>query len=283
MEISDPFPTVKESEPLKKRLIIIYGEFLGATIATSLALTECFDTRIRQSAHEIRLIAKQGVYDWVDIGTTIVKSRKNLNRYQNQIYGPWWDKETLLTLREHLFATPLGCLDAFASPTLFFRSPGIVAPGSWQELTQKSTYSPPEIKKHDLPEKFEVEQDELALIQKDSWAELQRISKICRSTSMSSIIDYPPALIDSKIPYSLFLYRDFSRKESRLCSLVDAKISRSKLSIVTPMRQAKYFANLLKESWKCTRGKMAQVQRLEDDLVEEARVVRNWLAAVGKE
>jgi len=52
-----------------QRPILVYGSFLGATLATSLALTESFASK-NLPTRIAGLVAKNGVYDWTEVATS---------------------------------------------------------------------------------------------------------------------------------------------------------------------------------------------------------------------
>ena len=54
---------------ITQRPILIYGSYLGGTLATSLALTESFASK-NLPTRIAGLISKNGIYDWTDIATT---------------------------------------------------------------------------------------------------------------------------------------------------------------------------------------------------------------------
>ncbi|KAI0849762.1 hypothetical protein F5Y00DRAFT_49990 [Daldinia vernicosa] len=111
-----------------RRDIYLYGSYLGATLATSLALTE---THPHAPVAVRGCIALNGIYDWTRFlpdhrmnnppkrGTTLKGSvsRSNDPHFQE--------------LKQHveaLFVSPSGLFDPFASPTLFFRTPDLLVP-----------------------------------------------------------------------------------------------------------------------------------------------------------
>lgn len=104
-----------------RRSVYAYGSFLGASLATSLALTESH----AHSGFSIRgLIALNGIYNW-----TMFLPDHPINRKLASIQH---DEGTHLhdinELLPRLFDTPDDMFDPFASPSLFFHNPGLLVP-----------------------------------------------------------------------------------------------------------------------------------------------------------
>ncbi|KAH7410695.1 hypothetical protein BKA64DRAFT_360427 [Cadophora sp. MPI-SDFR-AT-0126] len=134
-----------------QRPILIYGSFLGGTLATSLALTENFTSRSLPTKI-IGLITKNAVFDWTGIVSSPppppfqndstsefeVNGQERLGRI-----GPEerWDSHTLHELKKQLFASPASAFDSFASPTLFFRTSGLAVPQTW--VTEQDSIDSP--------------------------------------------------------------------------------------------------------------------------------------------
>ncbi|KAI1106584.1 hypothetical protein F4804DRAFT_300487 [Jackrogersella minutella] len=124
-----------------RRDIYVYGSYLGASLATSLALTETYPDE--QMA--IRGVAAfNGIYDW----TTFLpdhKIHKELKEVPediiNQQGGP--DFQDLKQHVEALFQIPDNLFDHFASPSLFFCSPGLYVPAAFDASALACNQSPP--------------------------------------------------------------------------------------------------------------------------------------------
>ncbi|KAL2069478.1 hypothetical protein VTL71DRAFT_14157 [Oculimacula yallundae] len=120
-----------------QRPILLYGSFLGGTLATSLALTENTYSRLNPSKI-IGLICKDGVYDWTEIVSSPPTSQESpstaaqtTDSGSGSATSSSWSNQTLHTLKKTLFSSPSSAFDPFASPTLFFRTSGLSIPRSW--------------------------------------------------------------------------------------------------------------------------------------------------------
>ncbi|KAI1801935.1 hypothetical protein F4811DRAFT_531803 [Daldinia bambusicola] len=125
--------------PDQRRSVYLYGSYLGASIAVSLALTE---TRPHEKMAVRGCVAFNGIYNWTkflpdhpinkpdsDIGAEEVLLRQNDAHFR-----------LMKQYTEALFGNPNHLFDPFASPTLFFITPGLYAPSSFA----KSAPSPGE-------------------------------------------------------------------------------------------------------------------------------------------
>lgn len=103
----------------RRRDLFIYGSYLGASLATSLALTESRkDARFSISG----LVAFNGIYNW-----TMFLPEHRIKKKST----PVTESRPVLQLQSHLadlFHRPADLFDPFASPSLFFHSPGLLAP-----------------------------------------------------------------------------------------------------------------------------------------------------------
>ncbi|KHN99015.1 uncharacterized protein MAM_02713 [Metarhizium album ARSEF 1941] len=114
-----------------RRDIYIYGSYLGASLAASLALTEAH-THARFGVRG--LIAYNGVYNW-----TMFLPDHRINKPPKRTKvaaappGPA-EGSQLHRLQERMpamFDAPSNLFDPFASPSLFFHSPGLLVPQSF--------------------------------------------------------------------------------------------------------------------------------------------------------
>lgn len=106
--------------------ICVFGELLGGSLATMLALTEC-----RKGEPGIVAAAVNNpLADWVqpedEIHVTAPKS--SLAKFGQSYNG--LEITDLLRARGNCFPKPETYFDPFASPLLFFRSPGIAVPSN---------------------------------------------------------------------------------------------------------------------------------------------------------
>ncbi|KAI9743017.1 MAG: hypothetical protein M1818_003312 [Claussenomyces sp. TS43310] len=109
------------------RPIAVCGSSIGGTLATSLALTE---SRPGKKSRISALAVQDAVFNWTDIATSI----------PSESDGP--TMKTLLDARGHLFSSPAGCFDAFASPILFFRTSGLHVPLSFPSTPSSEEVEP---------------------------------------------------------------------------------------------------------------------------------------------
>ncbi|CAD6447529.1 c06d6995-d411-4e3f-b632-36f3bb893c6d [Sclerotinia trifoliorum] len=152
---------LSDQPPAIQRPLLIYGSYLGGTLATSLALTESRNSPLPPAKID-SLIVHNGIFDWTPISTTpdpsIFPSEFSDFSSSNPSYdhpstlelythSPWTIK-TLHALKTRLFPSPSQTFDPFASPILFFRTPGIQVPQRWP-IPPPISYSPPN--KHTSP------------------------------------------------------------------------------------------------------------------------------------
>jgi len=112
----------------ERRDIYVYGSYLGASLAASLALTESHqDQRMAVRG----LLTYNGIYNWtMFLPDHPIHQRKSLadalDDTSNYVEGSFFHY-----LRDNLpvlFSSPSGLFDPFASPSLFFRDPGLWTP-----------------------------------------------------------------------------------------------------------------------------------------------------------
>ncbi|KAI0888004.1 uncharacterized protein GGS22DRAFT_154788 [Annulohypoxylon maeteangense] len=172
-----------------RRDIYVYGSYLGASLAVSLTLTETHP----HARMGIRgCVAYNGIYNW----TTFLPDHRINEKPQHQsrnileeILGhPAEDPEfqELKQHREALFTKPGYLFDPFASPCLFFHTPGIFVPPDFNS----TALSPAEL----LPE-------DLALLPDDA----PELFMPTKSPRKSTLI-FPPRKSTLKIPEALLLH-----------------------------------------------------------------------------
>ncbi|KAF7891273.1 uncharacterized protein EAF02_001598 [Botrytis sinoallii] len=212
-----------------QRPLLIYGSYLGGTLATSIALTESFTSSfLPTKIHS--LIVHNGIFNWTPISTTpdpsifhseSADSSPNLsyNRLSTlDLYeSSPWTTLTLHALKTRLFSSPSQTFDPFASPILFFRNSGISVPQRWPvpppasipptetssfestdsiEADDFSRYPDPQLPHPDLSNEYATEDDE----EEPHEALLE---------SRKSNLIFPPANSSLRIPRSLFTYSPF--------------------------------------------------------------------------
>ncbi|KAG6064670.1 hypothetical protein E4U32_008208 [Claviceps aff. humidiphila group G2b] len=120
-----------------RRDVYVYGSYLGATLATSLALTESYpDVRLGIRG----LITYNGVYNWTmflpdhKINTLSDETAKGPLPKPNEashIYKIYQNMPTLFERAPNLF-------DPFASPSMFFHSPALLVPRSFTMTSKEA-------------------------------------------------------------------------------------------------------------------------------------------------
>ena len=122
-----------------RRDIYLYGSYLGATLAASLALTECYP---HQQMAVRGLAAVNGIYNW----TTFLPDHPiHKSRSTQSPLGEADDerRSTLHSFKQKmtsLFRRPGDLFDPFASPSLFFHSPGLFVPEDFHTSTLSSPF-----------------------------------------------------------------------------------------------------------------------------------------------
>lgn len=116
-----------------RRDMYIYGSYLGASLATSLALTE---THPHERMGIRGCVAYNGIYNWTmflpDHPINKMPKLRSMNILEEILSGP--DEPNFLELKQHsgaLFGRPDNLFDPFASPCLFFHTPGLLVPPSF--------------------------------------------------------------------------------------------------------------------------------------------------------
>ncbi|KAK8084966.1 hypothetical protein PG997_006237 [Apiospora hydei] len=119
-----------------RRDVYVFGSYLGASLATSLALTENHPhqrTTIRGFA------AYNGIYNW-----TMFLPDHPIHKLPKTDHTIFW--KTFLEMKhqtETLFANPSDLFDPFISPCLFFHTPGLLVPPDFHSSAATRASSPP--------------------------------------------------------------------------------------------------------------------------------------------
>ncbi|KAI1816526.1 hypothetical protein GGS20DRAFT_537299 [Poronia punctata] len=115
-----------------RRDVYVYGSYLGATLATTLALTEAYPE------HQMAVrgcVAYNGIYNWTMFlpDHPINKLTSSGQNMIDEILAPPGDPEfhQLKRMTKELFTTPQDLFDPFASPCLFFHAPNLLVPPSF--------------------------------------------------------------------------------------------------------------------------------------------------------
>ncbi|KAG5965998.1 hypothetical protein E4U58_002646 [Claviceps cyperi] len=120
-----------------RRDVYVYGSYLGATLATSLALTESYP----EAKLSIRgLITYNGVYNWTmflpdhkinTLGNETEKGPPPKPNEASHIYKIYQNMPILFERAPNLF-------DPFASPSMFFHSPALPVPRSFTMTSKEA-------------------------------------------------------------------------------------------------------------------------------------------------
>ncbi|CAJ2505349.1 Uu.00g127430.m01.CDS01 [Anthostomella pinea] len=116
-----------------RRDIYVYGSHLGASLATSLALTE---THPHERMGVRGCIAYNGIYNWTmflpDHPINKLPNLRSINVLEEILAQPGDPSfQDLKHQAEELFKKPDNLFDPFASPCLFFHTPGLLVPPSF--------------------------------------------------------------------------------------------------------------------------------------------------------
>ncbi|KAG5922249.1 hypothetical protein E4U61_005488 [Claviceps capensis] len=120
-----------------RRDVYVYGSYLGATLATSLALTESYpDVKLGIRG----LITYNGVYNWTmflpdhkinTLGNGTAKGPPPKPNEASHIYEIYQNMPALFERAPNLF-------DPFASPSMFFHSPALLVPRSFTMTSEEA-------------------------------------------------------------------------------------------------------------------------------------------------
>ncbi|TGO22622.1 hypothetical protein BPAE_0161g00280 [Botrytis paeoniae] len=219
-----------------QRPLLIYGSYLGGTLATSLALTESFTSSfLPTKIHS--LIVHDGIFDWTPISTTPDPSifhSESADSSQNLSYNRLstldlyesspWTTLTLHALKTRLFSSPSQTFDPFASPILFFRTSGISVPQRWPisppASPPPSSISPTEISSSESTDSIEADDfspypgpqfpyPDLSNEYANEEEEKEEEPHEAPFESRKSNLIFPPAKSSLRIPRSLFTYSSF--------------------------------------------------------------------------
>ncbi|KAI9650734.1 hypothetical protein NHQ30_000758 [Ciborinia camelliae] len=205
-----------------QRPLLIYGSYLGGTLATSLALTESFDSSsLATKIHS--LIVHNGIFDWTPISTTPdpskspspIPSLTRLSSPELYAHSPW----TTLTLHA-LKPNPT------ASPPY---------PESPPPDLRDSSEMPPEEEKEEKEEKEEQEEQE------------EQKYEPLKKSRQSSLI-FPPQKSTLQIPRSLFTYSSSSSSSPVEKEDKKTKDSNIDININIFQTQAKELTKLMRRS-----------------------------------
>jgi hypothetical protein len=179
----------------EKRDVYVYGSYLGASIAASLALTESHqDQRMAVRG----LLTYNGVYNWTmflpDHPIHQRKSPADALDDASYVEGSFF--HYLRDKMPVLFPSPSGLFDPFASPSLFFRDPGLWVP---EDFTTPVTSSPMTQAIDALSSASSASEDDA-----DSASGTSTVWNL--RPPPKSYLTFPPWASTLKIPEALLLY-----------------------------------------------------------------------------
>jgi hypothetical protein len=188
-----------------KRDIYVYGSYVGASLATSLSLTESYP----HQAMAIRgCIAYNGIYNWTMFlsdhpihkqpkkGRPLNVLEAILSQETRVETGPMVTDESLWDLEElsqRLFSKPDDMFDPFISPCLFFHTPGLLVPKTFDTpaaATKTTSNSTPPAREPDAVD---------AIITSMTAVNLDKPSR-------KSPLKFPPSVSLLQIPEMLLLH-----------------------------------------------------------------------------
>ncbi|POS79797.1 hypothetical protein DHEL01_v201802 [Diaporthe helianthi] len=117
---------------LRRRSVYVFGSYLGASLASSLALTE---SHTHKPVAIRGLLAFNGIFNW----TTLLPDHphKKLMQYEPPDMDILYDNDKDIGFAKGLmpshFDQPANLFDPFASPVLFFHTAGMLVPTSFTE------------------------------------------------------------------------------------------------------------------------------------------------------
>lgn len=172
-----------------RRDVYVYGSYLGAGLAAALALTECYP---HQRMAVRGLIAYNGIYNWtMFLPDHPIHKRKGLGLSSGD--APELPGSMFHYLKQRmpsLFPLSTDLFDPFASPSLFFHNPALLAP---DEEAYPSA----------LPSSFQRAVDELSLHTLDRE---DAISSGPLKAPRKGYLAFPPRKSPLKIPETLLLH-----------------------------------------------------------------------------
>ncbi|KAJ4266284.1 hypothetical protein NW762_004268 [Fusarium torreyae] len=171
-------------EGIKRRDIYVYGSHLGASLASSLALTE---TRPHEPFAVRGFVSYNGIYNWTMFFPDHPANRPGKRVKRTSAYHRPPEGTYMHYLQQRLpafFQSPADMFDVFASPSLFFHNPGLKVPSS-----------------------YHLSEDESAAIEAITNPDAEAV--VPTKTPRKSHLVYPPRKSTLKIPETLLLYDTF--------------------------------------------------------------------------
>ncbi|EPE10496.1 hypothetical protein F503_05591 [Ophiostoma piceae UAMH 11346] len=182
----------KRSRMQPRRDLYVYGSHLGASLATSLALTESY--RDRHMA--IRGVAAyNGIYNWtafVKMAADGIPVADNATTIKRIAPGT--------PSLSSLFATPADLFDTFLSPCLFFRTPGLVVPPvDFDEEVNRTRIEEAELRLEQMEDRAALDVDGVPIPKRET-------SILIMGMSQKSYLAFPPMQSTLTIPPALLMH-----------------------------------------------------------------------------
>lgn len=190
-------------ELAKPRPAYVYGSYLGASLAASLALTESYHTILPRPMTVRGLMLFNGIYNWtMFLPDHPVQKSRTMSEVESGLARDPIEEEGIFTdlkrLTPSLFAKPSNLFDPFASACLFFHSPDLYEPDDFTTpLSASSTSRHGEGIEMDAQEEEETA-DELL-------ARAAQLAKQKKPLHKGHRI-FPPYRSTLCLPQALFLY-----------------------------------------------------------------------------
>ncbi|KAG5943852.1 hypothetical protein E4U59_007865 [Claviceps monticola] len=204
-----------------RRDVYVYGSYLGATLATSLALTESYPN-LKLGIRG--LITYNGVYNWTmflpdhkinTLGNETAKSPPPKPNEASYIYKIYQNMPALFESAPNLF-------DPFASPSMFFHSPALLVPRSFTMTSKEAAEIDYMDFMDDMNVRYGMERKPL------------RIPRLLH-------LGYPPRHSTLKLPETLIVYDSASRAAGATAA------GKSNTSSNSFQSQATEFAEMMRE------------------------------------
>ncbi|KAI1095608.1 hypothetical protein F5B19DRAFT_440247 [Rostrohypoxylon terebratum] len=209
--------------------IYVYGSYLGASLATSLALTETHFRTIQQIG--IRgCVAYNGIYNWTTFLPDHKINQASLHPPENtieEVSEVSSEEPQFQELKQHmkaLFVKPDNLFDPFASSSLFFHPPGLYVPPNFNS-TALSPENPEDLERDPLeepvgdPTLLPVDQPRFISEDPDLWPEDEdededkpesslgkKTEQMLTKPPNAGYYKYPPRWSTLEIPEALLLY-----------------------------------------------------------------------------
>ncbi|KAI3401969.1 hypothetical protein diail_3943 [Diaporthe ilicicola] len=224
IEHLSPPPNDSTGSRLQRRPVYVHGSYLGASLASSLALTE---SHTHQPMAIRGLLAFNGIFNW----TTLLPDHPTNNPLVLEdlldMDGPYVNDRDVSLMKELMpshFHQPANLFDPFASPVLFFHTAGLLVPMNFTErssldmsdgirsgapdiLNQAYEYSDPEDPPPPSPyEDIEADTETEDTNTDTSSSADSNPSLLSPKQPRKGYVTFPPRASSLKIPDTLLLH-----------------------------------------------------------------------------